>query len=125
MFSAINTEGDIDKYLNYEEFQEAIPQFLQWGIEIIDPKKIFNDLDSNKEEKISFQEFCNWAIKNYLDINFKDNENNYTNNINGLKIKSQIEENLFNNIDINININNNNNSKIKQLEERLKFLEVK
>jgi Ca2+-binding EF-hand superfamily protein len=70
MFSIVNTDGD--KYLNINEFKNAIPQFEKWGIKITNPEKTFNEIDLDKGGFIRFDEFCHWAIKTHLDIETDD-----------------------------------------------------
>lgn len=70
MFDIINT--DDDKYVDYDEFISAIPKFEKWGVKVSDPRKTFDEIDTDKGGKIRFEEFCHWAIKNHLDIDTDD-----------------------------------------------------
>ncbi len=44
-----------------------------WGINITDPEKEFNSIDTNKGGVIMFDEFCKYAIKKGLDLEDDDN----------------------------------------------------
>lgn len=70
MFDIVNT--DDDKYIDYDEFVQAIPKFEKWGIKVSDPEKTFTEIDTDKGGRIRFDEFCHWAIKNNLDIDTDD-----------------------------------------------------
>ena len=70
MFSIVNTDGD--KYLDLQEFKDAVPTFEKWGIKVSDPVKTFKAIDLDHGGKIRFDEFCHWAIKNHLDIDTDD-----------------------------------------------------
>ncbi len=70
MFDIVNT--DDDKYIDYDEFIAAIPQFEKWGIKVSDPEATFNEIDADKGGRIRFDEFCHWAIKYKLDIDTDD-----------------------------------------------------
>ena len=39
-----------------------------WGVNIVDAKKTFNEIDKNRGGFILFDEFCEWAIKQSLDL---------------------------------------------------------
>ena len=39
-----------------------------WGVNIVDAKKTFNEIDKNRGGFILFDEFCEWAIKKSLDL---------------------------------------------------------
>lgn len=70
MFSIVNTGQD--KYLDIDEFKNAVPQFKKWGIIINDPEKTFKEIDLDKGGLIRFDEFCHWAIKTKLDLETDD-----------------------------------------------------
>ena len=118
MFSTVNTDGD--KHLTFDEFQEAVPQFKKWGIKITDPKKTFNEIDLDKGGKIYFDEFCHWAIKNNLDLNYKEDEN-----ISEDDDEPQVEEIQQTQPEKKELNSTSKNFHIKNLEERIKILEVK
>ncbi len=70
MFQTVNKNGD--HFLDYNEFKTALPSFENWGIKVTDPKSTFQTIDKDKGGKISFIEFCQWAIENNLDIETDD-----------------------------------------------------
>lgn len=70
MFERVNT--DHDKYIDFEEFLEALPLIEKWGLKVSDPLKAFGEIDLTSRGKIKYEEFCHWAIKNHLDIETDD-----------------------------------------------------
>jgi len=70
-------DSDDDRRIDYEEFQKALPLIKEWGIDISYPQEEFDCIDSNDGDKVLFDEFCGWAIKQNLDVEeeFDDDEN--------------------------------------------------
>jgi len=68
MFQTIDSAGD--HRINLEEFTTARPQINDWGITIEEGTEadVFGQLDSNDGGQVLFVEFCDWAIKQKLDL---------------------------------------------------------
>jgi hypothetical protein len=69
-FDRINQ--DDDRRLSYEEFVNAAPIIGKWGIDMRNPEAQWRKCDSNGAGMVLFDEFCNWAIKNGLDLDDDD-----------------------------------------------------
>merc|ERR1719203_2456786 len=59
--------------MSYPEFQRAIPQLLEWGLEpqvarVIQthPKLVFQSMDDNGGGIVLFDEFAHWALWNHI-----------------------------------------------------------
>lgn len=70
MFNKINIDGN--NYIDYEEFLKAVPLIENWGCKIEDPRKSYEEIDSDKSGLVRFDEFCSWAIKKNLDLEDDD-----------------------------------------------------
>jgi len=70
MFERLNTNHD--KYIDFDEFLQALPLIEKWGFKISEPQKAFNEIDLTRRRKIKYEEFCHWAIKHNLDIETDD-----------------------------------------------------
>eukprot|EP00746_Dinoflagellata_sp_MGD_P151478 gnl/MRDRNA2_/MRDRNA2_83069_c0_seq1.p1 gnl/MRDRNA2_/MRDRNA2_83069_c0~~gnl/MRDRNA2_/MRDRNA2_83069_c0_seq1.p1 ORF type:complete len:2124 (-),score=461.30 gnl/MRDRNA2_/MRDRNA2_83069_c0_seq1:152-6523(-) len=59
-----------DRRINLAEFTMAVPRLTQWGVRIskADVVPIFNHIDRNHGGQVLFAEFCEWAIKQKLDL---------------------------------------------------------
>jgi len=70
-------DSDDDRRIDYAEFEQAIPLIKEWGIDVAYSQEEFDCIDSNDGDKILFDEFCAWAIKQNLDVEeeFDDDEN--------------------------------------------------
>ena len=66
MFHMIEKEEN--NKITFEEFKNTIPLMNKWGIEVENPKKLFDEIDSNSGGQIMFGEFCFWAIRNNVDL---------------------------------------------------------
>mmetsp|Transcript_81121 Transcript_81121/g.251758 ORF Transcript_81121/g.251758 Transcript_81121/m.251758 type:complete len:463 (+) Transcript_81121:48-1436(+) len=68
MFEGIDSE--MDRRINLEEFTAAIPLLAKWGVLIEEgtQESVFNQIDSNDGGQVLFAEFCDWAIKQKLDL---------------------------------------------------------
>lgn len=66
MFEII--DSDSNKKIDVYEFTAALPIIQKWGLKIINPDKVFNEIDENGSGFILFDEFCHWAIINSLKI---------------------------------------------------------
>lgn len=74
-FEAIDENND--RRIDLDEFLKAVPVIEGWGVKLGFPTEEFDCMDSNDGEKILFDEFCEWAIKQDLDVEeeFSDEEN--------------------------------------------------
>jgi len=66
MFEII--DSDSNKKIDIYEFTAAMPIIQKWGLKIINPEKVFKEIDENESGFILFDEFCHWAIMNSLKI---------------------------------------------------------
>ncbi|XP_063714367.1 flagellar calcium-binding protein-like [Symsagittifera roscoffensis] len=66
MFDEID-ESDDDR-INYEEFEGALGLLKQWGMDIKNPRKVFDEIDANGGGFILFDEFSDWALKKKLSM---------------------------------------------------------
>mmetsp|Transcript_55139 Transcript_55139/g.160907 ORF Transcript_55139/g.160907 Transcript_55139/m.160907 type:complete len:461 (-) Transcript_55139:83-1465(-) len=74
MFETIDSEND--RRINLEEFTAAVPKLNDWGVSIEEgtEESVFNQIDSNDGGQVLFVEFCNWAIKQKLDLGEEEPE---------------------------------------------------
>ena len=70
MFEKVDKSGD--HKINLDEFKKALPLMEKWGVKIDEPNKEFQKIDTNGEGSISFEEFCQYAIKKSLDLEDDD-----------------------------------------------------
>ena len=70
MFEKVDKSGD--HKINLDEFKKALPLMEKWGVKIDDPEKEFQKIDTNGEGSVSFEEFCEYAIKKSLDLEEDD-----------------------------------------------------
>ena len=70
MFEKVDKSGD--HKISLEEYKKALPLMEKWGVKIEDPGKEFQTIDKNNEGAISFEEFCEYAIKKSLDLEEDD-----------------------------------------------------
>lgn len=70
MFSTVDTSDD--RKVSFEEFEAALPKLESWGVKVEDPKADFDKIDTNGGGAILFQEFCDWAIQQQLDLEDSD-----------------------------------------------------
>ena len=73
-FDRIDT-GD-DRRINHSEFIAAKPLLEKWGIDMSNPEKKWREADRDGGGQILFIEFCDWAIKNQLDLDDDDDDDN-------------------------------------------------
>ena len=66
-------DGSSDFKIKLEEFKKAKPTLEKWGVKISDPAAEFKKIDTNNSGSIMFDEFCNYAIEKYLDLEDDDN----------------------------------------------------
>ena len=73
MFQKVDSSEDFR--ISFDEFKKAIPLMKNWGVEIKDneAEKEYNNIKTDNEENISFEEFCNFAIQKSLDLEDDDN----------------------------------------------------
>ena len=73
MFQKVDSSEDLR--ISFDEFKKAIPLMKNWGVEIKDneAEKEYNNIKTDNEEDISFEEFCNFAIQKSLDLEDDDN----------------------------------------------------
>lgn len=65
-FTQIDIEGDGE--ISKEEFLAQIDRIQIWAGKIDDPILEFELMDADGHGTISFDEFCNWAVKRHLDV---------------------------------------------------------
>jgi len=70
MFARIDTSHD--RRVSFIEFQQALEEIKVWGVEVLDAKRTFRELDKDGHGMILFDEFCHWAIINHLDLEDDD-----------------------------------------------------
>ena len=70
MFEKVDKSGD--HKISLDEFKKALSTMEKWGVKIDDPEKEFKNIDKNGEGAISFEEFCEYAIKKSLDLEEDD-----------------------------------------------------
>ena len=70
MFCRVDTSDDFKVDLN--EFKKAVPTLKKWGVKIADPVAEFKKIDKNGSGNIMFEEFCEYAISKYLDLEDDD-----------------------------------------------------
>ncbi|KRX09832.1 hypothetical protein PPERSA_02704 [Pseudocohnilembus persalinus] len=70
MFQRI--DKNFDRRVSLEEFKQAVPEINKWGVTITNPEKSFQQIDKNGGGMILFDEFCQWAIKQSLDLEDDD-----------------------------------------------------
>jgi Ca2+-binding EF-hand superfamily protein len=65
-----------DRRINLAEFTMAVPRLVQWGVRISksDVLPIFNHIDRNHGGQVLFAEFCEWAIKQKLDVSESEDD---------------------------------------------------
>ena len=54
--------------LIYKNLKKALPLLEKLGVKVNNPEAEFKNLDDNKSGSIMFDEFCEFAIKKYLDL---------------------------------------------------------
>ena len=70
MFEKVDKSGD--HKINLDELKKALPLMEKWGVKIDEPEKEFQKIDTNGEGSVSFEEFCQYAIKKSLDLEDDD-----------------------------------------------------
>ena len=70
MFEKVDKSGD--HKINLDEFKKALTLMEKWGVKINEPEKEFQKIDTNGEGSVSFEEFCEFAIKKSLDLEEDD-----------------------------------------------------
>ena len=75
MFTRIDASAD--GRVDLAEFALAVPKLREWGVEICaeDVEKTFREVDADGAGSLLFDEFCDWAIKNNLDLEDDDDAN--------------------------------------------------
>ena len=73
MFQKVDSSEDLR--ISFDEFKKAIPLMKNWGVEIKDneAEKEYNNIKTDNEKDIYFEEFCNFAIQKSLDLEDDDN----------------------------------------------------
>lgn len=72
MFQKVDSNSN--KMIDFYEFAASIPIIEKWGVIVHDAEKAFGEIDHNKSGAISFDEFCNWAIKYKIALAENDSE---------------------------------------------------
>lgn len=70
MFSSIDENHD--RRVSFEEFKHGLGKVAEWGVNVDDPKAVFDAIDENKGGKILFDEFAKWAIDSSIHLVEKD-----------------------------------------------------
>jgi len=60
-FTMIDSSGD--RSLDFSEFKKALPLLEKWGVDITDPRGLFDMIDMDHSGEVSFSEFVHWALK--------------------------------------------------------------
>ena len=66
MFQKVDSSGD--HRISLDEFKNAVPKMKEWGVEIDNPEREFNNIDVSGEGTVTFDEFCTFAIQKSLDL---------------------------------------------------------
>eukprot|EP00746_Dinoflagellata_sp_MGD_P158798 gnl/MRDRNA2_/MRDRNA2_86558_c0_seq2.p1 gnl/MRDRNA2_/MRDRNA2_86558_c0~~gnl/MRDRNA2_/MRDRNA2_86558_c0_seq2.p1 ORF type:complete len:638 (+),score=159.40 gnl/MRDRNA2_/MRDRNA2_86558_c0_seq2:158-1915(+) len=68
MFGMLDEEGD--NRIDHDEFVKSIPRLQEWGLKVQhhDANWLFKQVDADGGGQILFGEFCEWAIKQKLDL---------------------------------------------------------
>jgi Ca2+-binding EF-hand superfamily protein len=73
-FAAIDINND--RTISFSEFIEATEVLTQQGIDMTEPVRQWNEVDSDSSGSVSFSEFCSWALDKNKDkdliINIED-----------------------------------------------------
>ena len=64
MFQKVDSSGD--HRISLDEFKNAVPKMKEWGVEIDEPEREFNNIDVSGEGTVTFDEFCTFAIQKVL-----------------------------------------------------------
>ena len=64
IFDQIDTSKD--RRVSMQEFEKAVPLLQEKGMNISDPKAIFNKIDTNHGGYILFDEFCHYVIEHHM-----------------------------------------------------------
>ena len=67
-FDAIDVNKD--RSISFSEFMQATDTLQEWGIDMKDPIRQWNEIDADSSGKVSFHEFCLWAIIKNKEIEF-------------------------------------------------------
>ena len=70
MFGRLDSDGD--RRVSLDEFRSAVPMLAQWGLNVTDPEAVFREIDTDGGGQVLFDEFCQWAASNNLDIEDDD-----------------------------------------------------
>ena len=70
MFQKVDSSGD--HRISLDEFKNAVPKMKEWGVEIDEPEREFNNIDVSGEGTVTFDEFCKFAIQKSLDLEDDD-----------------------------------------------------
>lgn len=70
MFDRLDANGD--RRISLEEFCYAVPMIQKWGVNISDPETAFREIDTDGGGHVLFDEFCQWAALNNIDIEDDD-----------------------------------------------------
>jgi len=65
MFEKLDVTGD--KKVTIDEFKQALPLLEKWGVKVSGVEETFKKI-SGGDRSIIFPEFCEWAIKQSLDL---------------------------------------------------------
>jgi len=60
-FAMIDSSGD--KALDFQEFLKALPLLEKWGVDVSDPRGLFDMIDTDHSGEVSFGEFVHWSLK--------------------------------------------------------------
>lgn len=90
-FDALDESGD--HRIEYSEFCTGLEKLKTWGVQILDPKAEFQEIDKNGGGYILFDEFCDWALRKDLDYDPSvAADHDGVSNIDLLKIREESEK---------------------------------
>ena len=70
MFGRLDSDGD--RRVSLDEFRSKAHMLEQWGVQVSDAETVFRQIDADGGGHILFDEFCQWAAANNLDIEDDD-----------------------------------------------------
>ena len=96
-YYSVYSQGDLnrDKRLDFNEFNNLIPLLKSYGLHIRDAYTTFHEIDINNGGMILFDEFCDWAFQQRLDVIKNNDELDVFKYYNKNKPDKDIEESIY------------------------------